>query len=99
MRKKKGLKILTFVGLLVFYLLKWLLVDLFKTIAKAIKHTKYPEERRKINRTMAVEKKVEIHDERIKRVERLIYSVYEDPEYSKSDKGKHDIKKLKESVK
>jgi len=80
-------------------MLKWLFVDSIKTLAKALYLARNPNENEKINRRLDSEKKLEVHDERIERVERLIYSVYNDPEYSKSDKGKHDLKVLKERVK
>jgi len=80
-------------------LFKWVFVSLPMTIILAAKYAKNPDEKEKIDRKLEVEKKQEVHDERIERVERLIYSVYNDPEYSKSDKGKHDLKTLGERVK
>jgi len=103
MAKNKFVKFLAtifrFIWIVIVRILKWLFVDLFKTLAKALYLARNPEENTKINRNLDSEKKLSVHDERIERVERLIYSVYNDPEYSKSDKGKHDLKVLKERVK
>lgn len=79
-------------------LFKWLFVDLFRTVRLAVKYAKNPGENKKVNRDLDANKKLEVHDERIERVERLVYSVYNDPEYSKSEKGQHDLKVLKERV-
>lgn len=102
MAKNKFAKFLAtmfrFIWIAIVRILKWLFVDLFKTLAKALYLARNPEENTKINRNLDSEKKLSLHDERIERVERLIYSVYNDPEYSKSDKGKHDLKVLKERV-
>ena len=101
MRRRKNVlgKIFRFFGLLIYHILKWLFVDSVKTISRAIKYAKNPQEKHKIDRKLDVEKKVDLHSENIKRLERLTYAVYNDPEYSKSDKGKHDLKKLGENVK
>ncbi len=103
MAKNKFTKFLStvirFIGLGIYHMMKWLFVDSIKTLAKALYFARHPDENQKINRRLDSEKKLEVHDERIERVERLIYSVYNDPEYSKSDKGKHDLKVLKERVK
>ncbi|MAG78097.1 hypothetical protein CL616_01900 [archaeon] len=102
MPKNKFVKFLAtvfrFIWFAVIRVLKWLFVDLFKTLAKALHLARNPEEKYKIDRKLDSEKRLSVHDERIERVERLIYSVYNDPEYSKSDKGKHDLKVLKERV-
>ena len=38
-------------------------------------------------------------NERLKRIERLVYSIFHDPDYIKRDKGKHDIKELEKETK
>ncbi|MFH1972899.1 MAG: hypothetical protein ABIJ18_05480 [archaeon] len=91
--------IFRFVWIAFVKMLKWLFVDSVKTLALALFLARNPEEKEKIDRKLELEKKMEVHDERINRVERLIYSVYNDPEYSKSDKGKHDLKVVGERVK
>ncbi len=55
--------------------------------------------RKQIKRELAMEKVVGILDEKVKRLERLLYSVFEDPEYAKSNRGKHDLKELGKNVK
>ena len=34
----------------------------------------------------------------MKRLERLTYAIFEDPEYTKKDKGRLDLKELKKEV-
>ncbi len=100
MKKKNTLgKIFRFVWLLIKGLMQWLFVDLFRSIRLAVRYTRNPEEEGKVNRDLEAKKILEVHDERIERVERLVYSVYNDTEYSKSAKGQHDLKVLKERVK
>jgi len=88
-----------FIWIAIIRMLKWLFVDSVKTMALALFLARNPHEKDKIDRKIEIEKKMEVYDERINRVERLIYSVYNDPEYSKSDKGKHDLKVVGEKVK
>ena len=100
MKKKNTLgKIFRFVWLVVKGLMQWLFVDLFRTIRLAVRYARNPGEESKVNRELEANKKLEVHDERINRVERLVYGVYNDTEYSKSTTGQHDLKILKERVK
>ena len=80
-------------------LFKWFFVGLPRTLKLAVKYAKDPSESGKVNRELEAGKRLDVHSERIERVERLVYSVYKDPEYSKSEKGQHDLKILKEKVK
>ena len=57
------------------------------------------QKRKAIKREVALEKMVKILSEKVKRLERLVYAVYEDPSYSSSDRGRDDIKELGKSVK
>jgi len=80
-------------------LFKWLFVGLPHTLKLAVKYAKNPAESGKVNRELEAGKRLDVHGERISRIERMVYSVYNDPEYSKSEKGQHDLKVLKERVK
>ena len=91
-------KIFRFIWLLIKGLMQWLFVDLFRNVRLAVKYARNPAEESKVNRELDAQKKLEVHDERIERVERLVYGVYNDTEYSKSAKGQHDLKILKERV-
>ena len=55
--------------------------------------------RKQVKRELATEKMVKLLDEKVKRLERLLYSVFEDPEYVKSNRGKDDLKELGKNVK
>ncbi len=87
------------VNILIVGLMKTLFIDLFLNLKQAWIFSFNPEEREKMNRKIEAEKKVKILDDRLKVVERLLYSVFEDPSYTKFDKGKYDLKELKKEVK
>lgn len=74
-------------------------VDLFINIKKAFVYSFNKEERFKIKRNLEDSKMIKLINERLKRVERLLYSIFEDSEYIKSDRGKSDLKELKEERK
>ncbi|MBM3200309.1 hypothetical protein FJZ53_05190 [Candidatus Woesearchaeota archaeon] len=78
---------------------KTVFIDLFVNIKHAWVYTFNPEEREKMKRKLEAEKMVNLLKERVEILERLLYSVFEDPSYTKSDKGKYDLKKLKEETK
>ena len=94
-----GLQILEFIGFLIIFILKTVTIDLFRNIKKAWLYSFYPEERKKMKRELEAKKKLELMNERLKIIERLIYAIVEDSSYLKSDKGKYDIKQLKKDVK
>lgn len=79
--------------------LKVVFVDFFINLNHFWLYTFNPEEREKMKRKLESEKMVNLLKDRLETVERLLYSVFEDPSYTKSDKGKYDIKKLKGEVK
>ncbi len=79
--------------------LKTVFIDLFINFKQAWLYAFNPEEREKMKRKLESEKMVNLLKERIEILERLLYSVFEDPSYTKSDKGKYDLKKLKGEVK
>ncbi len=78
---------------------KTVFIDLFINFKQAWLYAFNPEEREKMKRKLESEKMVNLLKERIEILERLLYSVFEDPSYTKSDKGKYDLKKLKEEAK
>lgn len=57
------------------------------------------EKRKRIKRELAVEKMVKLLLEKVRRLERLVYAVYEDPSYAASDRGKDDLKELHKELK
>lgn len=57
-----------------------------------------PEEKAKIKRELEAQKRIDVMNEKLLRVERLLYSVYEDPEYAKSERGKSDLKELQKEI-
>jgi len=101
MKKKKNWWIIPFkvVNVVIVSVLKTVFVDLFINFKHSWIYTFNPEEREKMKRKLEAEKMVKLLTERMKTIERLLYSVFEDPSYTKSDKGKYDIKQLKKEVK
>ncbi len=75
-------------------LLRWLFIDSFRTLKEAYDFARHPEKKEMIDRKLDVEHRVELQEDKIKRLERLVYAVYQDPSYSKSDKGQHDLKQI-----
>ncbi len=79
--------------------LKTVFLDLFRNIKKETIYTFNKEERMKIKQELETKNLVNLVNERLKRVERLIYSIFHDPDYIKRDKGKHDLKELEKEAK
>lgn len=80
-------------------ILKTLFVDLFKNIKNEVTYTFNELEKNKIKYKIETEKMIDLINERLKRIERLVYSIFNDPEYIKRDKGKADIKELVKEIK
>jgi len=78
---------------------RFLFMDLPKNIKKSYDYPYNMEKRKAIKSDLETSKKVELLDDKVKRLERLVYSIFEDPEYPKKDRGKHDIKELSKDVK
>lgn len=57
-----------------------------------------PEEKLKIKRELESQKRIDVINEKLLRVERLLYGIYEDPEYAKSERGKSDLKELQKEI-
>lgn len=78
---------------------KTIFIDLFVNIKNAFIFSFNKEERFKIKRELEDTKMVKLINERLKRVERLLYSIFEDGSYVKSDRGKSDLNELKKETK
>jgi len=100
MKKKKKWWIIPFklVNIMIVSVMKTLFLDFFINLKQAWVFTFNPEERDKMKRKLEAEKMVNVMNDRLKTVERLLYSVFNDPSYNKSDKGKYDLKQLKKEV-
>jgi len=92
------LKIITFIGWIAVFFFRTITIDLMKNIKKAYLYSFNEEERDKIKREIETEKKIKLLKGKLQRVERLIYSIFKDPKYSESDKGKIDLTELKKEV-
>lgn len=101
MKDKKKWVILPFklANIVIAAVLKTVFVDIFINFKQSWIYTFNPEERDKMKRKLGAEKMTKRLNERLKSVERLLYSVFKDPSYTKSDKGKYDIDQLKKEVK
>ncbi|MBS3171642.1 hypothetical protein J4449_03460 [Candidatus Woesearchaeota archaeon] len=53
----------------------------------------------RIKQELETKKFIDIVNERLKRIERLVYSIFHDPDYIKRDKGKSDLKDLEKEAK
>ncbi len=79
--------------------LKTIFLDLFRNIKKETIYTFNKEEKMKIKQELETKHLLNLVNERLKRVERLVYSIFNDPDYIKRDKGKHDLKELEKETK
>ena len=80
-------------------IIKTIFVDLFINIKLAFVYVLKPEERYKIKRELEANKMMKLLDERLKRIERLVYAINKDPSYINSNRGKNDLKELKKEIK
>ena len=87
-----------FLGYFIIKIFYTITIDLYKNTRLAFIYAFKPEEKATIKRTLEAEKMVTLINERLKRVERLLYSIYEDPDYGTSDRGKNDLKELKKET-
>ncbi|MEA3378939.1 MAG: hypothetical protein U9Q69_04855 [Nanoarchaeota archaeon] len=104
MRKKSRLIKFTkkFFSLLigiVIALVKSLTIDLFRNAKLYFKLSTDKEEKEKIKKHLDIAKRQEVIEERLERIERLVYAVYNDPSYGKRNEGEYDLKHLKEEIK
>ena len=89
---RKILKILLIPLKLIYSLLKAVLktifLDLFRNIKKETIYAFNKEEKMRIKQELETKKFIDIVNERLKRIERLVYSIFHDPDYIKRDKEK-----------
>tara|TARA_Y100000310_G_scaffold345502_1_gene465710 strand:+ start:12590 stop:12907 length:318 start_codon:yes stop_codon:yes gene_type:complete len=78
---------------------KLICVDSFRVLKDSYHYAKNPEKKMMLDRKLEVEKRVDHHEHRVNRMERLVYSMFNDPSYSKSNKGQDDLKELEKVVK
>ena len=101
MKKKSNIliNILKFIYILFYSIFKSLTLDIIKNFKHAWKYNYDDDYRNRIKHKMKIEKQLGDLQERTKILERIVYSISEDPNYLKTDKGKADLRDLKRSVK
>lgn len=101
MKKKSSifLRILKFINIIFYSIFKALTIDIIKNLKHGWKYAYNEEYRKRIKIKMKLEKQIKDLKERTKVLERLVYSISEDPNYLKTNHGKADLKELKRSVK
>ncbi|RLJ01997.1 MAG: hypothetical protein DRP08_04950 [Candidatus Aenigmatarchaeota archaeon] len=101
-KKRRFLKVLKITILIIANIVvavaKTIFIDLFKNLKQYIIYAVRPEEKERIKMKLTTEKTISLINERLQRLERLVYSIFEDPEYTKRKEGKYDIKELKKEV-
>ncbi len=80
-------------------ILRTLFLDLFINMKKEVVYMFNEAEKKKIKEEIETKKLVDLINERLKRIERLVYSMFHDPEFIKRDKGKADLKDLGKEIK
>ena len=98
-KENKLIKGLSLLGWIIFFIFKTATIDLARNLKKAHVYAFNKEEKDKINREAVGITKAKTIIERIERTERLIYSVFRDPRYYDSFKGKEDLYALKKEIK
>jgi len=102
-KRSKGLNVIKTFFQLIFNILTAIFItvfiDLFKNILQYITYTFHPEEKEKIKMKLTMEKTIKLINERLQRIERLVYSMFEEPEYTKRKEGKSDLKDLQKEIK
>jgi hypothetical protein len=104
-RNQSGKRFISFIGKTLYATFnifvaigKTLTIDLTKNIHLYFIMAIDKQEREKIRRKLDVEKNQELIDDRLKRIERLVYAVYNDATYAKRNEGKYDLKELKKET-
>jgi len=85
--------------LIIISIIHTIFIDLPKNIKLSAIYSFNPEKKSQISRKVKADKMINLLKEKIERLERLIYSIINDSDYLKSDKGKIDLKDLKKEVK
>ena len=93
------LNILKFINLIFYSIFKSLTTDVIKNFKHSWKYAYNEDYRNRVKHKMQLEKQMKDLQERTKILERIVYSINEDPNYIKTDKGKADLRELKRSVK
>lgn len=84
-----------FIVAIIYSLFRSVTIDLFKNIKYYFSLFTNKEKHDKIKDNLKLDKKQKLIEDRIERLERLVYAVYNDPSYTKRDQGLDDIKELK----
>lgn len=78
---------------------KTLTIDMYKNTRDYTKMAIYKEERMKMKHKIETEKRLELIEDRLDVTERLLYSVFEQPDYNKTKEGESDLKQLSRHAK
>jgi len=92
-------KIILFIIYIILAVLKTIFIDTFKNIHYFSLKIINPEKAKTMKEELKTKHLLELFDERLKRLERLLYGIVEDASYIKRPKGKYDIKNLKREIK
>ncbi len=96
----KGLKLLLgVIFAVVVALLRSLTVDLFKNIKLYVMMALSKDEREKIRKQLEAEKRLDLIEDKLKSIERLLYAVFKDPKYAEKPEGESDLKQLAKHMK
>ena len=102
MKKKKSniiLNILKFFKIVIWSIIKTIFISFPQNIKFQWKYSYDPDFKDQVDRKMKSEKIIKDMKERIQLLERIVYSINEDIDYLKSDKGIYDMKELKKRTK
>lgn len=92
-------KLLNAVFAVIFAMGKTLTVDMYKNTRDYAKMAISKEERMKMKHKIETEKRLELVEDRLDVTERLLYSVFEQPDYTKTKEGESDLKQLSKHAK
>ena len=92
-------KILNAIFAVILAILKTITLDMYKNIKEFTKMAIDKEERMKMKRKIETEKRLELAEDRLNVAERLLYSVFEQPDYTKTKEGESDLKELAKHAK
>ncbi|MFH1638444.1 MAG: hypothetical protein ABIB71_08515 [Candidatus Woesearchaeota archaeon] len=80
-------------------LIRSLTIDLFRNIKLYIMMSVSKEEREKIRLKLETEKRLDLIEDKLKSIERLLYAVFKDPKYIEKREGEYDLKQIAKDVK
>lgn len=78
---------------------KTLTIDMYKNTRDYTKMAINKEELMKMRHKLETEKRLELVEDRLDVTERLLYSVFEQPDYNKTKEGESDLKQLSKHAK